>query len=195
MGGKALVRSLYVVSVARYLAGYIVAFCLFCTDVLRCVWSQFNKPFSPPLPPFSLFRCCIRLPAPQPSPQRPRSSDAGHPQASHWARLPPACSAAPPVGRLDQGRRCAAALANEAARRCAGGGHPESRHHHRSYLSFANDVCRADWGNDDQESCMCSYVFGVPFFFKWFPSLLAWNVKCDCSTAWWQQTHGRGLSI
>lgn len=31
------------------ISGYIVAFCLFCTDVLRCVWSQFNKPFSPPL--------------------------------------------------------------------------------------------------------------------------------------------------
>lgn len=130
-----------------------MAFCLFCTDVFGR--SLTNPSHSPSV---SLFRCCICLPAPQPSPQRPCPSDAGHPQASHRARLPPACSAASPTGRLDQGRWCAAALANEAARRCAGGGRPESRLYHRSYISFTHDVCRANWGKDYQECCICSYL-------------------------------------
>lgn len=86
-------------------------------------------------------RCGVCVPAPKPGPQRSRSPDAGHPQASDRARLPPARPAAPPAGRLDQGRRRAAALADEAARRRAGGGRPQPGFHRRGHLSLPHDVC------------------------------------------------------
>lgn len=170
MGEKALVwfsPSLYVVSVVGHLAAWLslgtlwpfVCFVQLCSDVFGRSLTQPSHP-----PSFSLFRRCVRLPAPQPSPQRPCSPDAGHPQASHRARLPPPSLAAPPTGRLDQGRWRAVALANEAACRRAGGGRTESRHYHRSYLSFTHDVRRANWGDDYEECWICGYMLEV--FFK-----------------------------
>lgn len=150
MGEKALVwfsHSLYLVLVVGHLAVWLswgtlwpfVCFAQMCSNVFS---HNFTNTFRP------LFRCCIRFPAPQPSSQRSRSPDAGHPQASHRAGLPPARFAASPPGRLDQGWWRAAAVANEAACCCAGGGHPQPRIYHRSYLSFTHDVCRPNRGDD-----------------------------------------------
>lgn len=111
--------------------------------LLGCVSSPFDSLF------IFLFRCRICIPASQPGPQRPRSPDAGHPQASDRAGLPPACPAASPAGRVDQGRRRAPPLANEAARRRAGRGRPQSSVDHHIHLPFTHDVCGANRGDPD----------------------------------------------
>ncbi len=54
----------YVVSVVGHLAawlslGTLWPFCLLCTDVFRCVWSQFNKPF--PSSPFLFIQMLCSL--------------------------------------------------------------------------------------------------------------------------------------
>lgn len=85
-------------------------------------------------------RCGVCVPAPKPGAQRSRSPNAGHPQAPDRARLPPARPAAPPAGRLDQGRRRAAALADETARCRAGGGRPQPGLHRRRHLPLPHDV-------------------------------------------------------
>lgn len=102
-----------------------------------------------------LFRCRICIPASQPGPQRSRPPDAGHPQASDRAGLPPACSAASPAGRVDQGRRRAPPLANEAARRRAGRARPQSSVDHHIHLPFTHDVCGANRGDPDGECLIC----------------------------------------
>lgn len=145
-------------SVCGFSGWALVAFCLSYRNVVRCVCSHHNKTLFSFL---SLFRCSICLPAPQPGPQWPCSPDAGHPQAPHRTRLPPARPAPPPFGRLDQGWWCASALANEAARCSFGGGHPESRLNHCCYLPLTHDVCRANWGNDYKKCCICSDMFEV----------------------------------
>lgn len=134
-----------------------------CSDVFgRSLTNPSHPLFS------SSFRRCIRLSASQPSPQRPCSSDARHPQASHWTRIPPACSAAPPSGRLDQGRWCPVGVANEAAYCCPGGGRPESRDYHRGHLSFSHDVRWANWGKHYQECYNCSDMLEVSLVKKDF---------------------------
>lgn len=157
IGEKALVSfspSLYLVLVVGHLAVWLclgtlwpfVCFVQMCSNVFAR--SLTNHSHSAP------FRCCVCFPAPQPSPQRSCSSDAGHPQASDRARLPPAGSAASPAGRLDQGRWRATAVADEAACCRPGGGCSQSRFYHRRHLSLTHDVCRANWGDDYGECCI-----------------------------------------
>lgn len=93
-----------------------------------------------------LHRCCLCIPATQPSAQWARSLNAGYSQAASGTWLPaPRFTLAPPW-RLDQGGWCSSYVAHEAARCGSGGGNPESRNNSGSYIPFPHDVCRTNWG-------------------------------------------------
>lgn len=92
------------------------------------------------------FRCCLCLSTTQPSAQWPRSVNAGYSQAASGEGLPAPRPAPSPPWWLDKGWRCPSDVADEAARRSAGGRGPESWDHGGGHFPISHDVCWANWG-------------------------------------------------
>lgn len=95
---------------------------------------------------FSFPRCGVCLPAAQSCAQRPCSVDAGHPPPAPGEGLQAPGPPAPPIGWLDQGRRCALGLADEAACSCAWGRGPGSQVNHCCCLPISHVICWAHRG-------------------------------------------------
>lgn len=97
-----------------------------------------------------LYRCSICIPAAQPSPQWPRSADAGHQVPSAGARLQEASPPTAPTRWLDQRWWCASWMADEATCCCLGGGCIGPSWHHCCHLPFTYDVC---WTYRGEKQC------------------------------------------